>query len=177
MKWRSIIKWNERFNADQWHGVHLAVNVFIATTILWLVLRLAAGVNPIWGITAMLSASEPFVKKAAFTSRGVIRNTVIGCVVGLVFVVFGRGLEWSLPIALMATVFLSLYLFQVKVMWQHAPLTAAIVIATNIEGLPNVTPFEAGIKRVFEVLFGCAVGLSVSVLMSHIWPPPEPEQQ
>ena len=170
------MNWFERIKEDHWHGIHLAINVFIATTILWIALRLAAGVNPIWGITAMLSATEPIVKSAARASRGVIRNTIIGCVVGLLFVMFGRGFEWSLPIAMMVAVLLSLYVFRVKGMWQHAPLTAAIVIAANIANLPDATPFEAGLKRVGEVLFGCVVGLIVSWFMSFVWRSPEPTE-
>jgi hypothetical protein len=74
------MKLSERFADDKQHGLRLALNVFIATTILWLSLQLAAGVNPIWGIASMLSACEPVVKKAVYTSRGLFRNTLIGCV-------------------------------------------------------------------------------------------------
>ena len=32
-------------------GVHLAVNVFVGTTLLWLLLRLGANTSPIWAIS------------------------------------------------------------------------------------------------------------------------------
>jgi hypothetical protein len=162
------MNWIRKINQDQRYGVQLAVNVFIATTILWLTLRLAAGVNPIWGIASMLTASDPQVKSAAVASRGAIRNTVIGCSVGLFFVVFGRGLEWSVPFALTATILLSIYVFKVKAMWQQAPLTAAIIIAANISANAEASPYEAGIKRVMEVLFGSFIGLGVSWSMAQV---------
>ena len=54
-----------------WLGVHFALNIFIATTILWLLLRLAAGLNPIWAISSMIAASDPIVAKklAAFRAK------------------------------------------------------------------------------------------------------------
>jgi uncharacterized membrane protein YccC len=168
------MKWSQGFSSDHWHGVHLAVNVFIATTILWLVLRLASDVNPIWGITSMLSASEPVVKEAAKNFRGSFRNSVVGSAVGLIFVVFGSGNEWALPAALMATVLFSMYVSRVKTMWQQAPIAAAIVIAASLSDKTDIPPYVAGLGRVGEVLFGCAVGLGVSWFMSLVWPSMEP---
>ena len=43
-----------RITADL-RGVHLALNVFVATSLLWLVIRKWAGLNPIWAISAMLA--------------------------------------------------------------------------------------------------------------------------
>lgn len=167
------MKWIDRLNTDQRYGVHLAINVFISTTILWLTLRLAAGVNPIWGIASMLTASDPEVKSAVLASRGAFRNTLIGCSVGLAFVVLGRSFEWSIPIALMATVLLSIYVFRVKAMWQQAPLTAAIIIAADLTEDTDLTPLHAGIQRVIEVFFGSAVGLGVSWFMARFWRSPQ----
>jgi uncharacterized membrane protein YccC len=77
------MKWSEYFKADEQHGLRLALNVFIATTILWITLQLAAGVNPICGIASMLAASEPVIQTAVRASRGFLRNTLVGCVVGM----------------------------------------------------------------------------------------------
>ena len=49
-------------------GVHLALNVFVATSLLWLVIRKWAGLNPIWAISAMLASSDPHVSQATRTS-------------------------------------------------------------------------------------------------------------
>jgi hypothetical protein len=68
-----------------WLGVHFAVNIFIATTLLWLLLRVAASLNPIWAISSMIAASDPNVHEAARTFRGRIINAALGCVTGLFF--------------------------------------------------------------------------------------------
>ena len=49
----------ERLLEDDLVGVRFAVNVFIGTTALWLLLRLAAETNPIWAIASMIAAADP----------------------------------------------------------------------------------------------------------------------
>ena len=161
---------------DDWLGVHFAVNVFIATTLLWLLLRRAAGLNPIWAISSMIAASDPVVKQAAKTFRGRIINALLGCAVGLIFLLLGGSSEWKLPFALAVTVLLSTYVVRVQVMWRQAPITAAIVIAAGMTHHSELTAFEIGVRRVGEVLLGCVMGLVVSWCMSLIWPTPEPKK-
>ncbi|HTY87683.1 MAG TPA: FUSC family protein [Candidatus Acidoferrum sp.] len=169
------MKFLERYIKDDWLGFHFALNVFIATTILWVVLHLAADLNPIWAISSMIAASDPVIKQAAKTFRGRIINALLGCAVGLIFLVFGGSREWKLPLALAATVLLSTYVVRVQVMWRQAPITAAIVIASGMSHHSEVTALKIGLQRVGEVLLGCFVGFGVSWLMSCIWPPPEPK--
>jgi uncharacterized membrane protein YccC len=153
-----------------WLGVHFAVNVFIATTLLWLMLHWAAGLNPIWAISSMIAASDPVVKQAAATFRGRMINALLGCGVGLAFLLLGGSREWKLPLALAVTVLVSTYVVRVQVMWRQAPITAAIVIAAGMSHHSKLTALEVGVRRVGEVLLGCVVGLVVSWLMSIIWP-------
>ena len=40
-------------------GIRFALNVFIATTIVWYVLENIADTNPIWAIASMIAASDP----------------------------------------------------------------------------------------------------------------------
>ena len=70
-------------------GVRFAVNVFIASAILWYLLRHVADTNPIWSIASMVAASEPQVKEAARMFRSRIINVLIGCAVGLLLLVVG----------------------------------------------------------------------------------------
>ena len=163
----------ERIIKDDWLGVHFAVNVFVATTLLWLILRRVAGLNPIWAISSMIAASDPIIKQAAKTFRGRIINALLGCAVGLTFLVLGGSREWKLPLALAVTVLLSTYVVRVQVMWRQAPITAAIVIAAGMTHHSELTALEIGARRVGEVLLGCVTGLVVSWLMSTVWPMPE----
>lgn len=162
----------ERFRADQLLGVHVAVNVLIGSTVLWLLLRGAADLDPVWAITSLIAASDPHVDQAMKTLRGRIINALLGCGVGLVFLVAGSTGEWKLPLAMAAAVLLSSYVVRVQVMWRQAPITAAIVIAGGVTH-SKLTGIEAGLERVGEVLLGCLVGVLVSVVMSKIWHVPE----
>ena len=161
------------FKADSL-GVHFAVNIFIATTFLWVVLRHWAGLNPIWAISSMVAASDPQVKQAVKTFHGRLINALIGCATGLFVLGVGGTSEWKIPVALAVSVLISSYLVRVQVMFRQAPITAAIVVAGGLVHHSKTTGMEEGLRRVGEVLLGCVVGLAVSWLMSKIWPTPEP---
>lgn len=154
-------------------GVRFAVNVFIASALLWYLLRDVADTNPIWSIASMVAASEPQVKEAARMFRSRIINVLVGCVVGLVFLLVGGASEWKLPLALAVTVLVSSYVIHIQTMWRQAPITAAIVIATGLTHHSKLTGVEHGLHKVAEVLLGCLMGLVVSWVMSRVWPMPE----
>jgi uncharacterized membrane protein YccC len=153
-----------------WVGVHFAANIFIATSVLWLMLRTAAGLDPIWAISSMIAASDPNVEQAKRTFWGRIVNAALGCVTGLAFLVIGRDQAWALPMALSAAVLLNVYILRVQTMWRQAPITAAIIVTAALVHHSQQTAVEAGLRRVGEVMLGCVVGLAVAWVMSKIWP-------
>lgn len=163
----------ERFLADDMRGVHYAVNMFAATTVLWVLVREFGDANPIWAISSMVATSDPQVKQALSTFRGRIVNTLLGCAVGLTFVALGHT-QWQLPFAMAATVILSSYFVRVPAMWRQAPITAAIVIAGGLQHHQKLTAVEQGLHRVAEVLFGCVVGILIAWILSRVWPLPTP---
>lgn len=156
--------------ADGFAGVRFAAHIFIASSAIWLILRLAAINSPIWAISAMIAVSDPNMHQAVATFRGRLTNSVLGCAVGLLFLVIGNESEWKLPMALAVTVLLSTYVVRVPAMWRQAPITAALVIASGLMHQSKETGIETGLMRVAEVLFGCLVGLFFSWLMSRVWP-------
>jgi uncharacterized membrane protein YccC len=155
-------------------GVHLAVNIFVATNALWFVLRLGVDTDPIWAISAMIPAVDPQMKQALTNFRGRIFNALLGCATGLLFLLVGGASDWKLPVALSATVLLSSYVIRIPAMWRQAPITAAIVIAAVLTHHSKLSGIEVGLRRVGEVMLGCVMGLVVTWLMSKIWPLPEP---
>ncbi len=163
----------ERFLEDGLVGVRFAVNVFIGTTALWLLLRLAGDTDPIWAIASMIAASDPQLKQAVRTFRGRILNALLGCAVGLLLLLAGGAREWTLPLALSASVLLSMYVVRIQVMWRQAPITAAIVIAAGLTHHSKLSGVEHGLHKVAEVILGCVMGLLVSWVMSKIWPVPD----
>src|SRR5215470_3846419 len=151
-------------------GVRFAVNVLIASAILWYVLYHLADTNPIWAIASMVAASEPQVEEAKRMFRSRLINVMIGCVVGLVFLSVGGAREWKLPLALAVTVLISSYVIHVQTMWRQAPITAALVISTGLMHESKLSGIEGGLHKVAEVVLGCLMGLCVSWLMATIWP-------
>jgi uncharacterized membrane protein YccC len=169
------VKWLEPARKDL-IGVRFAVNVLIASAIVWLVLRHVADTNPIWAIASMISSSEPVVKEAARMFRSRLINVLLGGVIGLLFLVVGGSREWKLPVALAVTVLASSYVVHVQTMWRQAPITAAIVIASGVEHNSKMTGLEHGLHKVGEVIFGCLVGLVVSWMMAKLWPLAPPHE-
>jgi len=114
------------------------------------------------------------VTEAVRMFRSRIINVLVGCAVGLLFLVVGEPTEWKVPLALAVTVLVSSYVIHIPTMWRQAPITAAIVIAAGLTYHSKLSGIEHGLHKVAEVLFGCFVGLLVSWLMSKIWPLPGP---
>jgi uncharacterized membrane protein YccC len=153
-------------------GLHLAVNIFVATTILWLILRRGANTTPIWAIASMVAVIDPQINLAYQNFRGRILNTLLGCFVGLTFLMVGGSNEWKLPLAMSATVLLSSYVFKVALNWRIAPTTAALIIASSLAEHSRMSGAEVGARRVGEVILGCMVGIIVTWTIGRVWRPP-----
>ena len=165
----------DRLFRGDWAGLHFSANIFVASTVLWIILRKFAGLNPIWAISSMIAASDPVVKTAMKTFHGRMVNSLLGCAVGMLVLVVGGPNEWKLPIALAAAAFVSAYVVRVQVMFRQAPITAAIIIASGLEKHTKFSGMELGALRVAEVLLGCVVGIAVSWIMSKLWPYSDPK--
>ncbi len=94
---------------------------------------------------------------------------LVGCAVGMGFVILGNGSDWLLPFALSTAVLVSAYLVRIKTMWRQAPITAAIVVASALAHESALAGIQRGMEKVAQVLFGCAVALLVTWLMSKVW--------
>ena len=158
-------------------GLRFAVNVLIATTIVWFTLRQFGDPNPIWAIASLVAASDPDPHEARRLLRSRIINVLVGCGVGFIFLLFGSGHPRMVPVALAVTVLVSTYFVRVKTMWRQAPITAAVVIAAGLAGASTTVGLTRGLQRVGQVLLGSIVGMLVSLLMSNIWLVRRPDQR
>ena len=154
---------------DHLLGIRFAVNVFIATTIVWFTLSRLGNTNPIWAIASMVAAADPQPEEARRLFRSRIINVLVGCGVGFSMLLVGGQSDWLLPFALAVAVLISSYVIRIKTMWRQAPITAAIVVAAGISQGAKSAGIASGLHKVAEVFFGCLVGLIVSWLMSRIW--------
>ena len=168
---RAYLEWR-KVSYDRLLGVRFAINVFIATTIVWTTLERISETNPIWAVASMVAAAEPDPREAGRVFRSRLVNVLVGCAVGLAMLLTGGHGDWMMALGLAVTVLISSYVVRVKTMWRQAPITAAIVIAAGITSGSTTTGIEHGLHKVAEVLFGCIVGLLVSWLMSHLWARP-----
>ena len=88
-------------------AVRFAVNVFVGSLIVWHTLLYLGVANPIWAVASMISATDPEVDVAKSMFRSRIINVFVGCVVGLIFLTFGRSEFFMLPVSLAVTVLVS----------------------------------------------------------------------
>jgi hypothetical protein len=154
---------------DHLFGIRFAINVAVASTIVWWTLKLISDTNPIWAIASMVAASDPHPDEAHRMFKARLSNVLVGCAVGLGFLIIGGVREWMLPIALAVTVLISSFVIKIKTMWRQAPITAAVVIAAGVmQGSATIGIWQ-GLHKVAEVIFGCLMGLLVSWAMSKVW--------
>src|SRR5689334_2085282 len=87
-----------RYGLSQEHlvGVRFAINVALATTIVWQTLRAIGNNNPIWAIASMVAASDPHPEEARRMFKSRLVNVAVGCATGLTFLVIGGSQNWIL---------------------------------------------------------------------------------
>jgi uncharacterized membrane protein YccC len=164
----------DRFIKGDMHGIHYAVSIFVATALLWILVREIFHSDPIWAVSSMVATSDPLMKQAVLSFRARLINTLLGCATAMLFIAVGGTRIIMLPAAMAVTVLLSSYVVRIQTMWRQAPITAAIVIAAGFEHRSKLVGLEAGARRVGEVIFGCIMGLVVAWVFSKIWPLPDP---
>ena len=160
-------------------GLHYAVRICIGTTAVWLLLRSLgdADADAIWAVISVIVATEPQMQTAVFAFMSRIVNTVIGCTIGLTFLLVAGPEVWVLPLALTVTVLVCTYLVRLSSSWRLAPATAAIVIASGVVEQSRISGAEVALHRAGEVVLGCAVAFLVTWCMSKIWAPPVAQEQ
>ena len=161
----------KRFGLSSEHlvGLRFAINVALATTIVWNVLQAMGASNPIWAIASMVAASDPQPEEARRLFKCRLINVAVGSAAGLVSLLVAGTENWILPLALAATVLVSSYVVRIKTMWRQAPITAAVVIAAAITSESSTVGIQRGLHKVAEVVFGCLVGITISLVMSKVW--------
>jgi|SRR5215217_5391980 len=159
-------------------GWHYAVRLFLGTAALWLILGPLQGTQPLWAVISMILITEPVLKNALEAFRYRILNTLLGCAVGMLFLMILGPRNELLPVAVMVTAFSSTFLPQSPTSWRTAPVAAAIVLASALTSQSRTFGMHIALQRSLEVLLGGVVALSITWLLSRIWmpePPANPE--
>jgi len=150
-------------------AIRFAVNVSIGTTIVCVILYLMGKTSFDWAVISVITCSDPQPKEARKMVKGRLINVIVGCAVGLFFILIGEAKNWMLPIAVSTAALVSSLLIRIKEMWLQAPITAAIVISSALGASSNIAGMSSGIRRVEDVLIGSCVGFIVSWIMSKFW--------
>jgi uncharacterized membrane protein YccC len=160
-----------RYGLSQEHlvGVRFAINVALATTIVWQSLRAIDHSSPIWAIASMVAASDPHPGEARRIFKSRLVNVAVGCATGFSFLMIGGSANWILPLAMAVAVLVSSFVIRVKTMWRQAPITAAVVIAAAVMNDSSTVGIVQGLRKVAAVVFGSVVGIAVSLAMSKVW--------
>src|SRR5262245_62813812 len=92
----------KRFGLSSEHlvGLRFAINVALATTIVWNVLHALGDSNPIWAIASMVAASDPQPEEARRLFKCRLINVAVGSAAGLTFLLVAGAQSWVLPLAL-----------------------------------------------------------------------------
>jgi uncharacterized membrane protein YccC len=151
------------------------VRIFVGTTAVWLILRSLGDADAVWAVISVIVVTEPQMQTAWLSLGSRVVNTLIGCVMGLIFLLVAGPKIWVLPLALTATVLVCTYAIKLSSSWRIAPATAALVIASGDQS--RIGGAELALHRAGEVVLGSAVALLVTCCMSKIWAPPVAEKE
>ena len=158
-------------------GFHYAVRIFVGTTAVWLLLRFVGDADPVWAVISVIVVTEPQMQTAWLTLGSRIVNTLIGCTIGLMFLLLVGPEIWVLPLAVTATVLVCTYVVRLSSSWRLAPATAALIIASAVVEQSRIGGTKIALLRAGEVVLGCATAFLVTWCMSKIWAPPVPQEE
>jgi len=143
-------------------GLRYAARMLVSGAIVWLILSVGMKIDPLWGLISAVVVTEVKLESArrAFVSR--LLNTLIGCLVAMLFLrLVGAG-EWSVLLAMAAATIVSSDLVKVPVSWRIAPITVAIVMLPAYRAHSPQAAMAAAMQRTMEVIIGSAVAVAVS---------------
>ena len=152
-------------------GLHYAVRIFLGTSILWLVLHNEQTSDSLWAIISLIVVTEPQAKPAWMAFRARMINTVIGCAVGLGFVLMPVSQVWALPPAITTSALIATYANRAQQGWRVAPVTTGLIMSAGMLNHTTHEMFSLALHRTGEVFLGSISAVMIAVVMSYVWRP------
>lgn len=146
-----------------------AVRIVLGCLIVWYSLFFVEDMKKIWAIISVIVISDPDFTALREATVSRVVNTIVGCLVGLVFVYFAGGSVISLLAGVAVSVIISTSFKNYPASWKLAPCTVSIVIMAAMA--PNVHWREAmllALSRTGEVLYGCMVAFLLGYIFTHL---------
>ncbi len=140
--------------------------ICLGTTLLWFLLRYLGDADPVWAIISFIVVSDSTIEKAHpnFLSR--ITNTIVGCTMGVAFVIVFGSPGWLLPISVTGTALIASLLVKGSSNWKLAIATAALIVSAAIIDHSGLAALEQALRRTAEVALGSITAVLISWLFS-----------
>jgi len=139
-----------------------AIKTLIGGMICWYGLLIFGVSNPIWAIITVVIVSDPDLTTAISLARMRVINTIVGCTIGLLCMVFfGYGTMLCL-LAMAFTVFLVTSIDRYPVNWRLAPVTVVILMNAGKDAVSRHEEIRLALMRAGEIGFGCVVALGLA---------------
>jgi uncharacterized membrane protein YccC len=154
--------------ADSPSGIHYALRILAGTTIVWFSLQGLHAEDRLWAVISVIVISEPKFQGAVIAFKSRVLNTVVGCVVALVFLeLFGLG-SWSILAAMAASVVAGAYLISAHLAWRIAPVTVAIIMIPGMAERSHTLALHAALWRTGATLYGSGIAVGVAWVIAEI---------
>jgi uncharacterized membrane protein YccC len=149
-------------------AIGYAIRILVGTTIVWLALYHINGVYPLWAVISVVVVSEPELETAVLAFKSRVANTLIGCAVGLIFLLVLGPAVWSILLAMAVAVVICTSFIRVPGSWRISPITVALVMTPSVLSHSVSAGLSIALRRTGEVLFGSAVAICVSLAGSKL---------
>jgi uncharacterized membrane protein YccC len=147
-------------------GFQYGSQIFLGTCGLWFLTRILGGIDPLWAIISLIVVTEANTETTWFGFKSRIINTIVGCLTGLLFLLFIKTGGMVLPLALATAVCVSAYLIRIPYGWRAAAITAAIIVIPALTEGSKTVGMVVAFQRTMEVFLGSAMALFVAWLFT-----------
>jgi len=149
--------------------ISFALRILIGCTIVWFTLDYFHDAKKIWAIISVITVSDPNFNAARENAKARLLNTLMGCILGLLFIyLFGIGF-WQLMIAVTVSVIFSTSFKKYPSSWKLAPVTVVILMIPPLSGSETIKDaMSIALNRTGEVLYGSLVAFLLGLLYLKI---------
>ncbi|HEV7229872.1 MAG TPA: FUSC family protein [Bacteroidia bacterium] len=132
--------------------------ILLGSVIVWWSLYYLHDNKKVWALISVIVVSDPDFNAVRLTVIARVVNTIMGCLLGLLFIYLLGVTIWSLLCAIAVSVLLSTSFKKYPSSWKLAPVTVVIVMTPSV--VENALPDQAisiALIRTAEVLYGSLV--------------------
>ena len=143
-----------------------AFRIVLGCSIVWWTLWQVRDSKEIWAFISVIVVSDPDFDSVRSSTISRVVNTMMGCILGLIFI-YVAGVNFaSLIAAITVSVLISTSFKNYPASWKLAPVTVAIIMIPAITiHSPWKEAMEVALARTGEVLYGCLVAFVLAWLL------------